>query len=230
MGNRGFYGFSGNEYQRSYNWLGWPYAVDSEAETFLPHHLGGLIRWYDFATTPVGSTTVIDRAGVANGTLTGASILGSALDGKNVCVIATTNARLEFASVGVITAIQCRIEAGSPNQFFFSDSANFNFHSSGTFILHPTNAHSNTINGLWRTNGVRVNPLTAGYGAGWHVTSVVCAGTLSQNRIGFDRTFNQIWVNLAEVVVYGRALPPDEVMLVERYLAYKWKVYGYNPN
>ncbi|HSW62701.1 MAG TPA: hypothetical protein VLH56_05240 [Dissulfurispiraceae bacterium] len=228
MGNRGFYGFSGNQYQRSYNWLGWSSAVDSEADTFRPNHLGGLNRWYDFATSRAGDTTVVDRAGIANGTLTGAFIWPSARDGKSVCSISTHQARLGFTGINFITAIQCRVEIAGG--YFFSDSSNHHFHPDVNVILHPSFSHINARNGLWRTNGLRINPLTQNYAGGWHVTSVVCAGALSQNRIGFDRTFNDSLVVLAEVAVYDRALPLDEVRLVERYMAHKWKIYGYSPD
>ena len=87
-----------------------------------------------------------------------------------------------------------------------------------------TYTSANVRNGATKLNGATINGTTAQLGAGWRLVSLVTAGNCEASRLSRDRTVaGRSWDgDVAEVIVYDRALTANEELLIGGYLAQKY--------
>ena len=87
--------------------------------------------------------------------------------------------------------------------------------------------------GVWRKNGISINPKTEGLSGGWDILSLVTHGDEPASADGFafdGRVLDGMSAvavrdgsqRLGEVIVYNRKLTSAEVVATEKYLAQKW--------
>ena len=195
-------------------------------ETFNPASIGTLILWYDWGK---GSANDLSGSG-RTGTLTHSKIVPY-LNEKKMAVV-TDSGYVSFTAVSTRTVIRCFISLGT--FWVLSDSSNYNYHNAYPRLLNGTYAHASARNGAWRINGNSINPTATDITQYYSntkkpiVISGVTTGSLSSNRIGFDRTYNTSAMCLLEDLVYSDPLSADNVKLIEKYLATKWQIYNYS--
>jgi len=90
--------------------------------------------------------------------------------------------------------------------------------------LWRSNASGNVRGGVTRLNGVAVNGEMTPLGGGFDLISLVTTGDTRASMFAGDRTFPERsgGQRLAEVLIFTRALSPQEVRDVEAYLSSKW--------
>lgn len=197
---------------------------------FSPASVGTLGLWYDWSLKTLTDQSGSGRNGTGGGTGTRA---WSVTNGLTSYVLAHQS-YITFTSISVRTVIRCFQSLCSDWFWMLSDSGNYQWHSTSLYLLSSANAHTYAKNGTWRLNGTSVNPLTTDitamgidYGKPI-IVSCVTTGGLSQNRIGFDRTYTAVPFILCEDLIWTDALTSDQVRKVEHYLANKWSVEGFN--
>jgi hypothetical protein len=216
--------------------------VDSYAESFKPSDIPGLGLWYDIHddnvpgninTQSVSQTisTLTDKSGAGRtGTCSGVSRYKDKETLYSGWII-VGNGYVTFSSINVGSLIVCGWHYGGA-AFVISDSDNYNFHATDS-ILNSTYAATSAKNGEWRVNGIKADPLVVADGIYFRslpfIVSCVPADTsLSQNRFGYDRSYNaNDWIHY-EVLVYTTRLARAHVQMVEQYLANKWRIWGYS--
>ncbi len=111
-------------------------------------------------------------------------------------------------------------------RLLLGDSTQYNFLSDGTTKLWNASYTSPAVlNGKTRLNGAQVNGLTTDRPAGLSVVSLVTTGDVVASTFSKDRTYDYSWWgDLAELVIYERALSPAEVAAVEAYLAGRYGI------
>ena len=111
--------------------------------------------------------------------------------------------------------------------FLLADSTTFNFFAGASAIWHPSNTSQSILTGQTRINGVPVNGLVEPRPTAMSVVSLVTTGNVNADSFSRDRGLNSgfWWGELAELVVYERALTPSEVRSIEDYLALKYRPY-----
>jgi hypothetical protein len=98
-------------------------------------------------------------------------------------------------------------------------SATYHFHGGDNTIWHPQYTHPDVTNGGTWLNGLSVNGLTTARPKTLSVISVVTAGPLSADYLLSDPDNGAPWQgDVAEVVIYDRALAVSERLEVEDYL------------
>jgi hypothetical protein len=107
-----------------------------------------------------------------------------------------------------------------------SPAATWDFHSDGTTKLWSGSYTSAAIrDGQTRVDGATINGLAANRPADLSVISLVTTGNVSASTFSRDRTYDRSWWgDLAELVIYDRALSPAEVAAVEEYLAGRYAI------
>ncbi len=111
--------------------------------------------------------------------------------------------------------------------FLLGDDNNFHFHrGNGGPIWSSTNASANIRNGTTRLMGTAVNGTTTSLGSGYRLVSVVTSGNVEASRLSRDRTqVGRSWDgDVAEVIIYNRALTNDEETRIGTYLAQKYNL------
>lgn len=201
-----------------------------------------LALWYDWSQQTEGRiASIADLSGNSKtGTVSNGYVDVVKIEGMNSGVMSQNSTNISFSSVNVFTVIRVfrRLTMG-PTQwvtFFLSDSSNYNFHGADSGALcHGTYAHANVRGGSWRFNGTaKANPTTdvvythANAGKIMIVSCTLATGALSQNRIGFDRSYTPNLFILCEDIIYSAAKSAAEVKALEHSLAHKWKVTDYN--
>ena len=109
--------------------------------------------------------------------------------------------------------------------FLLGDDDKFHFHRGGNGpIWSSTNASANIRNGTTRLMGNSVNGTTTALGTGYRLVSVVTTGNAEASRLSSDRTQSgRSWDgDVAEVIIYNRALTEAEESSVGNYLAEKY--------
>lgn len=208
-----------------------PIETNTKARaTYLnPASIPGLGLWFDWSIQPT-----VDLSGAGrNPSYGGNGATYYIRDSDGITSLVNEGSRyVTFTAISARTIIRTLIP--HVHIWLMSDSNNYNFHSHDTFMLYPDLAHANAIAGTWRINGNPINPTStpiAPYleSRGRVIISCVVANSgLSQNRFGFDRSYNLFPHVLCEDLVWTTALTAEQVKQVEHYLALKWKVSNYN--
>lgn len=116
---------------------------------------------------------------------------------------------------------------GSSKNFPLGDSSTYNFHrdeNATDYIWEDAYASSSILNGVTRKNGVQVNGASTPLGTNWVSLNVVTTGNVIATYLSNDRSISgRSWNgDIAEIIIYNRALSSDEVLSVEQYLNNKW--------
>ena len=109
--------------------------------------------------------------------------------------------------------------------FLLGDDINYHFHrGSNGLIWSSTNTSANIRNGTTRLMGATVNGTTTELGTGYRLVSVVTTGNVEASRLSKDRSIAaRSWDgDVAEVIIYNRALTADEETRIGTYLAQKY--------
>jgi methionine-rich copper-binding protein CopC len=111
-------------------------------------------------------------------------------------------------------------------RFLLGDTTNFHFHrgiESPATIWHSVHTSSSIRNGTTSLNGLTVNGTTTPLPSGWNLLSVTTTDVVTASTLSRDRTFDRSWEgDIAEVLVYNRALSAVESEQVGGYLTAKY--------
>lgn len=122
--------------------------------------------------------------------------------------------------------------ATSSAHFLLGDDNNYHFHrgTSGP-IWSSTNTSANIRSGTTRMMGNLVNGTSTPLGSGYRLISVVTAGSVEASRLSKDRSIAaRSWDgDVAEVIIYNRALSEVEESKVGTYLAQKYALSAIYP-
>jgi autotransporter-associated beta strand protein len=154
----------------------------------------------------------------------------NALNGKPVVRFpADGESRFTFPQMSDIRTVFWVVkETATTNpHFLLGDDNNFHFHrGNGGPIWSSTNASANIRNGTTRLMGTTVNGTTTSLGSGYRLISVVTSGNVEASRLSRDRTqVGRSWDgDVAEIIIYNRALTNDEETRIGTYLAQKYNL------
>lgn len=206
--------------------------------TALPNALGGLVMWLkadalslaDGATvgTWTDSSANSRNATLSQGTPTFET---NALNGKPVVRFAANGeSSFSFPTMTTIRTVFMIVrETAAAQHFLLGDDNTYHFHRGmGGVLWDPTYASANVRNGTTKINGTAVNGTTTPLGAGWKLVSLITAGNVEASRLSRDRSIaGRSWDgDVAEVIVYDRALAANEELLIGGYLAQKYALSG----
>lgn len=112
------------------------------------------------------------------------------------------------------------------NKFLLGDATDYHFHR-GTItpskIWHPTYTSSRIKEGTTSLNGLAVNGTTTNLPVGWNLLSVTTTDVVNASTLSADRTHGRSWEgDIAEVLIYNRALSAIESEQVGSYLTAKY--------
>ena len=188
-------------------------------------------RWNDADGGPnyVAQTT---------GTLQPTSVVDSTL-GRRVVdfgpfVSGTTGQWLQFKdSTGTnlnISTIRSVFIVMKGGNHILGDDNNYHFHRGSDFVSGTSPLWSNSYasafikNGQTYLNGgaTPINGTTTAMPAGYWLASVITTGTVEASRLACDRTLRSGGQQIAEVLIYDRALTDPERQATETYLMKKW--------
>jgi hypothetical protein len=111
-------------------------------------------------------------------------------------------------------------------RFLLGDATGYDFCSDATTRLWTTSyTHPAILNGQTRLNGAAVNGTTTDRPAALSVLSLVTTANVAADAVSRDRSYGRSWWgDLAELVIYERALSATEVAAVEAYLAGRYGI------
>ena len=111
-------------------------------------------------------------------------------------------------------------------RFLLGDTTNFHFHrgiESPATIWSSVHTSSSIRNGTTSLNGLTVIGTTTTLPGGWNLLSVTTTDVVTASTLSRDRTFDRSWEgDIAEVLVYSRALSAVESEQVGGYLTAKY--------
>jgi len=117
-----------------------------------------------------------------------------------------------------------------PERFVMGDTKTKHFFPGGhnqDFIFHPAESHANIRQGKTYLNGSVVNPTTTDFPKTLSIISIHPIGNVEADGISKNAEFSAAcsWYgDIAEVLVYNRALSDDERRLVESFLGTKYGI------
>ncbi len=111
-------------------------------------------------------------------------------------------------------------------RFLLGDATGYDFCSdAGTKLWTTSYTHAAILNGQTRLNGAAVNGTTTDRPAALSVLSLVTTANVAADAVSRDRSYGRSWWgDLAELVIYERALSAAEVTQVEAYLAGRYGI------
>ncbi len=201
-----------------------------------PNSLSGLALWLkadaingladgSTITTWNDSSTNARNATVLAGTPTFET---SELNGQPVVRFpANGETSLQFPSLNTIRTVFWVVKETAPGtHFLLGDDNTYHFHRGSTAgnLWDAAYTSANVRNGTTKLNGTAVNGTTTPLGNGWKLVSLVTAGNCEASRISKDRSIAaRSWDgDIAEVIIYDRALSANEELLVGGYLSQKY--------
>lgn len=174
--------------------------------------------WTDSSSNARNATLSLGAPTFETNELNGKPVVRFATNGESSFTFPTmTNIRTVFFVV--------KETSSSTPHFLLGDDNTYHFHRGANGILwDPTYATTSVRNGSTKLNGAAVNGTTTPLGAGWKLVSLVTAGNVEASRLARDRSIvGRSWDgDVAEVIVYDRALTENEEVLIGGYLAQKY--------
>jgi hypothetical protein len=211
----------------------------TDLATYSPTNLGNCVMWLDASQISGLSdgqqvTNWTDMSGAGNNaTHAGGDNLyyrTNVLNGKPVVRFdASGNSALDFTTrlTDIRTVFWVLKETATDNQhFMLGDSTEYHFHRGLSGYLWDGNTHANIKNGTTKLMGDVVGNygLTTALGTGFRLLSVVTTGDVTASRISKDRGITaRSWDgDIAEIIIYDRALTTNEENEVGAYLTSKY--------
>ena len=110
-----------------------------------------------------------------------------------------------------------------------TDGALYDFHRGTDTLWDGTYANENVRNGTTRVDGSDFDGINNNISADTFITiSLVTTGPVHASQLTRDRDIGRVWSgDIAEVIIYNKALTTQEVSDVESYLQTKWFVATY---
>lgn len=176
-----------------------------------------ITAWNDSSTNARNANVLAGTPTFETGELNGQPVVRFPANGET---------SLQFPSLNTIRTVFWVVkETAAGTHFLLGDDNTYHFHRGATgTIWDPTYSSANVRNGTTKLNGAAVNGTTTPLGSGWKLVSVVTAGNCEASRISKDRSIAaRSWDgDIAEVIIYDRALNANEELLVGAYLAQKY--------
>ena len=208
----------------------------SVTATAQPNQISGLAMWLkaDAITGLADGATVNswpDSSGNnRNATLSaGAPVFKTSIqNGKPVVRFPTDgNSGFAFPQMTTIRTVFWVVKESSPStHFLLGDDDKYHFHrgATGGTIWDAGYSTTSVRSGTTRLNGSTVNGTSTALGSGFRLVSLVTSGNVEASRLSKDRSISgRSWDgDVAEVIVYNRALSANEELLVGSYLAQKY--------
>jgi len=203
----------------------------SKPSTIVMDSNGKISRWNDAD----GGTNYASQTSVANqpGALVDGTLGRSVVD-FGPYVVGTTGQWMQFeGSTGAnldLSTIRSVFVVMRGANFVLGDDNTYPFHraddnAGGTSPLwHATNASANIRNGQTYLNGgaTAIDGTTTAMPSGYWLASVITSAPVEANRLACDRTFRTGGQQIAELLIYDRALTESERKGMEAYLMLKW--------
>ncbi|MEO8427577.1 MAG: PQQ-binding-like beta-propeller repeat protein [Verrucomicrobiota bacterium] len=192
---------------------------------------GSVVGWQDYS----GTSHHAERDAGFSTRAENPRLVPAAANGHAVLRFDGSDAAFNFArltniqTVFWVVAKDAKSFGQHNERFVLGDSTGKEFHV-GThktaFILNPGEASPALRKGVVRVDGRVVNPLTTDFPDRLAVISMVATGYVSANQISKDRQFkDRSWQgDIAEIILYNRALPDAEREQVEKQLATKYSI------
>jgi autotransporter-associated beta strand protein len=116
---------------------------------------------------------------------------------------------------------------GDSQNFILGHNSTYHFHTGGAGqIWSGGNTHANIRGGVTRLDGVPIDGTTTFFNRNsMQVLSVRTTGNVEANQLTLDRNIGgRSWRgDIAEILIYDRALTDSEMLEMEAYLAKKWQ-------
>lgn len=116
---------------------------------------------------------------------------------------------------------------GSHLRFLLGDDTEYHFHAGVSTLWDAPNVSPNILGGTTRIMGAAINGTTTALPEGsFQLISVVTSGDVQVNTLSQDRSFaERTWEgDIAEILIYPRALTSTEETAVGSYLANKYRL------
>ena len=150
-----------------------------------------------------------------------------ALNGQPVVRFnADANASFNFTEITTIRTVFWVVKNTTPGMhFLLGDSDAYDFHAGEVGEIWHSNWTSDYIkNGTTKLMGTVVNgTATVLPSSSYSLVSLVTTGNVRANRLTLDRTYGRSWASdMAEILIYDKALTTEEEALVGGYLTAKY--------
>ena len=136
------------------------------------------------------------------------------------------NATFNFTRISTIRTVFWVLKNTNPGEhFMLGDSGSYDFHAGNPALWNGTYVHANIQNGKTRLMGSVINgTATTLPSSSFSLVSLITAGNVVANQLSLDRGIGgRSWAgDMAEVVIYTRALSTAEELAVNIYLANKY--------
>jgi len=179
--------------------------------------------WLDLSghSNHLGQTTLGSQPSFVPNVASGRGVVR--FDGSDDALLFTTR----LTSIRTVFWV-VREEAAAPNAYHFllGDGSTYAFHSGSARQIWGSNTDAAVLTGQTRVNGVLVDGTTTNRPTTLSVVSLVTASSVSADAFSRDRTYGRSWWgDLAELIVFDRALTNVERKAVEDGLALKYGLY-----
>ena len=165
----------------------------------------------------IGAAKPIYKVGVLNGQ----PVVRFNPDGLSYFTFAN-----RLTTIRTVFVVAKQNATGSRRHLLLGDSTSYDFHAGSGGEFWDANYSSASVQGgTTRLNGEVINGTTTSMGTSWFSLSLVTTGNARANALGNDRNINdgRFWDgDMAEVLIYNRALSEVEVSEVADYLNAKW--------
>ena len=139
---------------------------------------------------------------------------------------ANGNSSFNFTRISTIRTVFWVLKNTNPGEhFMLGDSGSYDFHAGNPTLWNGTYVHANIQNGKTRLMGSVINgTATTLPSSSFSLVSLITAGNVVANQLSLDRGIGgRSWAgDMAEVVIYTRALSTAEELAVNTYLANKY--------
>jgi hypothetical protein len=136
---------------------------------------------------------------------------------------------IEFNDIYNVRSVFIILNKTTPTEawkFFLGDDNSYHFHGgNGTVFANSSWTHTNIYpNGKVYQDGKEINPKSTNFKSGYQLISLVTSGNVEASQIGGDRGIHsQMWKgNIAEILIYDKAVSDNNRYSINHYLAKKW--------